>query len=100
MSICTLYIEAVVALPALLSSETVANKTAGQFLAKAAGLLLLLPRVAASSAAAVYIYMKIIPDNRHDLLPRQGREGGTRVVCQRGAASGCHSGQAKNNEHF
>lgn len=95
MSICTLYIEAVVALPAA-ASETVANKTAGQFLAKSAGL----PRVACSSAAAVYIYMKIIPDNRHDLLPRQGREGGTRVVCQRGAASACHSGQAKNNEHF
>lgn len=77
---------------AALPARTVANKTAGQFLAKPAGLL---PRVAASSAAAaVYIYMKIIADNRQD------REGGTRDVWQRGAATGCHSGQAKNNEHF
>lgn len=83
---CTVY-KVLAALPA----RTVANKTAGQFLAKPAGL----PRVAASSAAAaVYIYMKIIADNR------QGREEGTRDVWQRGAATGCHSGQAKNNEHF
>lgn len=84
---CTVY-KVLAALPA----RTVANKTAGQFLAKPAGL----PRVAASSAvaAAVYIYMKIIPDNR------QGSEGGTRDVWQRGAATGCHSVQAKNNEHF